>query len=155
MARSSGWWRYLLGISKSVTATVYLNGKIVDVRLSSGCVWSFWWLMIPSGHSTTVQESNMACWKIHCVLRWFSDWNPNFEWISHLATFDYRRVPKLLRIVGIRRLGIAPYLVSDPRIFPCMTQPGHANELFFNEGIQGFGGAVNSQFLQGTGGHWG
>jgi len=36
----------------------------------------------------------------------------------------------------------------------CITQPGHAKELFFNKGVQGFGGAVRSlqglSFQQGT-----
>ena len=61
------------------------------------------------------------------------------------------KLPGYFRIVGIHGLGIAPSLVAEwptgprsPSVLRCITQPGHAKELFFNKGVQGFGGAVRS-----------
>ena len=54
------------------------------------------------------------------------------------------------RMVGIHGLGSGASGEWPPLR---STQPGHAKELFFNKGVQGFGGAVRSlqgiSFLQG------
>ena len=43
----------------------------------------------------TLQYSNVACWKIKHLVRWFSLWNLHFKgfsWVFQLATFDYQGV---------------------------------------------------------------
>ena len=49
-------------------------------------------------------SSNMACWKIHCVVRWFSELKPSISTGStQLATFEYQRVHEFCQKSGKKK----------------------------------------------------